>query len=159
MKTKLLYITGLLFVFFTSCSVDENNEVLEQEKELKVNSLIKSFAEDVIPSKDYINFVNDVRIKSSTGLSQSELNQLEEDFLNKQTDEFIELYYFVASLDLTEDELMELIFDYFSSANKSFSADTKNDTEECAIIETDEEESFLLIFLRLICEVSRTTIN
>ncbi|SEL45002.1 hypothetical protein SAMN04487910_2490 [Aquimarina amphilecti] len=154
MKTKLLYLASFMLVLITSCSVEETTDQLsEQEKELKVENLVKLFVEDVVPSSSYSKFINDLQTKSSSGLTEEELNQMEQEFLSTQSEEFLELYYFVVNLNLTEDELREVVIAYFSFT-KSNSNASKDSDDDCTNAENGPQTSFLSILGRILCEIS-----
>ncbi|WP_299256572.1 hypothetical protein [uncultured Aquimarina sp.] len=157
MKTKLLYLTSFLLVFITSCSSDESiNGSVEQEKDLKVKSLIEAFAKDVIPSPGFSKFIEEVQNKSSSGLTTEEAAQLEQEFLSRQTEEFVELYYYVLALDLSKEELRGFIIEYLSIINKSFKENTKNDTDECAAGGAGDDDSILwALILAIFCEENK----
>ncbi|MBQ4804112.1 hypothetical protein J8L88_14715 [Aquimarina sp. MMG015] len=152
MKTKLLYISSFLLVLFTSCSIDENREEpSEQEKELKIKSLVDAFVKDVIPSPAYAKFIEEVRTKSSEWTSEEE-TQLEQELLSQQTPEFVALYYYVVELDLSKNELRNFIFEYFE-ASKSRNIDLlKSEEDDCSAAETSSTSLFSFLS-HLICEV------
>ncbi|MBW1295746.1 hypothetical protein [Aquimarina litoralis] len=156
MKTKLLYVASFMLVLFTACSVEENNELSEQEKDLKIKSLVKTFVEDVRPTSNYKKFIEDVKFKSknSSGLSQEELDQLEQDFLSQQSPEFVELYYFVDSLNLKEDELRAMVVLYFDSIKQIDINKSDEDTEDCEASAEGNNTDLLWNFLaKIVCEV------
>ncbi|RKN02091.1 hypothetical protein D7035_23135, partial [Aquimarina sp. AD1] len=96
MKTKLFFLISFMLILFTSCSTDENNnEISLEEQELKVKNLVEFFARDVIPSPSFVKYVEVVQLKSSTGLTQEEMQELEQELLSQQSAEFVELYYYV----------------------------------------------------------------
>ena len=151
MATKLFYLSGILLLLFVSCSVERNDiESLEQEKELKVKSLAKAFKDDIIPSKSFKEFARNLQTKSSEGLTAEEIEKLEQEFLSKQSKEFVELYYYVKELDLSEEELVVIINKYLFLINSSFNRDTKDTVSDCGYGELDVDTLFSL-FIRVLC--------
>ena len=153
MKTKLLYTVSVILLLSVSCSVEQNDtETLEQEKELKVKSLAKAFKEDIIPSKSFKEFTRNLQTKSSEALTVDEIAQLEQEFLSQQSEEFVELYYYVKELDLSEEELRVIIVEYLSSINKSDNGDTKNESEDCVGSSSEGLDSLFSLILKILCE-------
>ncbi|MHA7057605.1 hypothetical protein ACWGOQ_0010330 [Aquimarina sp. M1] len=160
MKTNILYVTSFILVFFSSCSVEEGiKDSSEQEKELKVKSLIKTFAEDVIPSSGFSEFMLDVQNKSSSGLTQEEIDGLEQDFLSQQSAEFVELYYYVVSLNLSEDEIRIVIIEYLSNVNKGNVYNSNKDSEECVAAGNQDTGSLWGTILSILCEMIQRGID
>ncbi len=113
MKTKLLYIACALLIFFTSCSVENDPAELSQsEKELLVQKLFDSFSKSAENSPSYVKFIQTIRSKSSSEWTAEEMQEIEEEFLSKQSAEFLELYYSVISLNLSNEEMITILLKY-----------------------------------------------
>lgn len=140
-----------MLILFTSCSTDENNnEVSLEEQELKVKNLVEFFARDVIPSPSFVKYVEVVQLKSSTGLTQEEMQELEQELLSQQSAEFVELYYYVVSLNLTENELRNVVIEYLSLAKTNSLSQSKNDNEDCiSSASAGGADSLLSILIKL----------
>ncbi|WP_405207459.1 hypothetical protein [Aquimarina sp. LLG6339-5] len=161
MKTKLLYLISFLLVFFTSCSIDESaNEISLYEKEMAVKNLFDSFSKSVVHSTSYAKIIEEIQIKSSSNSSEEEMQQLEQEFLSLQSDEFVELYYSVKSLNLTKEEIRDIVVSYFVISGNLNKGDTRNgekdDSDDCAV--SDTINSPLFVFLaELVCEIARSS--
>ncbi|WP_299185223.1 hypothetical protein [uncultured Aquimarina sp.] len=153
MKTKLLYISSFMLVLFTSCSVEDNNQLSDQEKDLKVKSLVKTFAEEVQPSASYKKIIEEIKLRSqnSSGYTEEELEILEQEFLSQQSEDFVMLYHYVVNLNLSEEELRTFVMEYFSLKNEK-SVRMKNDGDDCAF-SSAVGSLFFGVLSRLICEV------
>ncbi|AXT54354.1 hypothetical protein D1815_00820 [Aquimarina sp. AD1] len=138
-----------MLILFTSCSTDENNnEISLEEQELKVKNLVEFFARDVIPSPSFVKYVEVVQLKSSTGLTQEEMQELEQELLSQQSAEFVELYYYVVSLNLTENELRNVVIEYLSLAKTNSLSQSKND--DCTTSSSpDGTDSLISILIKL----------
>ncbi|WP_298546068.1 hypothetical protein [uncultured Aquimarina sp.] len=143
MKTKLLYLTSLFLVFMTSCSSDENLDELHTD-ENKVVELFDMFSKNIVNSESYSKFLEEIQIKSSSGSTEEELNELEQEFLSGQSAEFIALYYYVLDLDLSKDELRYIVLRHFGKSS------SKNG--DCGAGQTSTT-SLLEILTELVCEV------
>jgi len=156
MKSKLLYITCVLFVLMTACSTDEKESF--NDDKFKVTELVDAFVTKVRPSKSYTKFIDDVQTKSANGLTQEELMRLEQLLVNQQSDEIIELYNYVLSLNLPQTELEEIIEEYIHSNFESIQQETKNRTDECAAAESNGEDSPLFsLIMSVICKVQESS--
>ncbi|WP_299313710.1 hypothetical protein [uncultured Aquimarina sp.] len=144
MKTKLLYLTSFLLVFVTSCSSDENISELSANEE-KVVELFDVFSKKIVNSESYLKFTKEIQIKSSSGLTEAELYQIEQEFLSQQSPEFIELYYYVVDLDLSKDELRYIVLEYFDKSNSKSS--------DCGAAGQASSSSIFIILAELVCEV------
>ncbi|GAA0729590.1 hypothetical protein GCM10009430_39890 [Aquimarina litoralis] len=169
MKTKLLYLASVMLVLITSCSVEENTQLSDQEKDQKVKSLVKIFVEDIRPSSDYKKILENRRLlsKTSSGISQEELDKLEQDFLNKQSPEFVELYHYVSSLNLTKEELTDVVVAYINNSNKSNDGSNDDNTDsngdgddgdtssdnDCSSAGDSINNSFFDLIIIVLCEV------
>ncbi|MFD2561347.1 hypothetical protein [Aquimarina rubra] len=156
MKTKLLYAISFLLIFFTSCSVDESiTESSINEKEIKIKSFLDAFSKNAVNSSSYFKFVKGMQTKSSSGLTAEEMAELEQEFLSQQSAEFVALYNYIVNLNLSEDELRNIIIEYLSS-NNSNSVSTKNDTDECALGDGGSSWSLLALVIKIFCEEGDT---
>ncbi len=111
---KLLFIASIIFLLiFSSCSQSEYSiENSISEKEYLVEQTLIEFNKSAIKTGAYSNLVASVSDKSSTGqLSQFEVDDMIQDFLSIQTQEFLDVYYKLEALNLTEEE-------FFSIANQ-----------------------------------------
>jgi len=159
MKTKLFYVASFLLVFFTSCSVDQDSdEISVQEKKMAVIDLFNVFSEKTINSPSYFELKQTIQSKSSSDLTEEELEKLEREFLNKQSAEFIELYNYVVDLDLEEDEIRDIIFEYLSTirenSGKKYNNVNQKDSDECSFSSLNDAGGSLLAFIiaKVLCE-------
>ena len=144
-----------MLVLFTACSVDENTQLSEQEKDLKVKSLIKTFAEEIQPSDNYKKFIEDInsRSKNTSGYTAEELKLQEQEFLSQQTPEFVELYYLVSEMNLSKEELRVVVIEYFNSIKSTNTGKSEEDGQDCAAATDANNTNILFHFLSdLICE-------
>jgi len=150
MKTKLLYVASFIFLCVTSCTIDENsNDLSVVNKEMKVQKLFDTFSKSAVNSPSYSKLIEKARAKSSSGLTDEEIAQLEQEFLSEQSAEFVELYNYVIDLNLTKEELRDIVLSYFSDTETS----GKNDGDDCAI--SNALGSTLFTWLsELVCEVT-----
>ncbi|WP_299607592.1 hypothetical protein [uncultured Aquimarina sp.] len=156
MKTKLLYLASFMLVLFTACSVDENTQLSEQEKDLKVKSLIKTFAEEIQPSDSYKKFIEEIksRSKNTSNYSEEELKLQEQEFLSQQTPEFVELYYLVSEMNLSKEELRVIVIEYYDGIKSMNVGKSEEDGHDCAAATEANNTNILWHFLSdLICEV------
>ena len=100
-------------------------------------------------SKSYSKYIKTIRAKSSfSELTEKELQQLEEELLNKQSTEFVQLYLFVKDLDLSEDELRSIILE---NVTISTIEESKIYISECEVFENGTPNSLLTILTKILC--------
>lgn len=108
MKTKLLFL-GCLLLFISSCSVEDSNpDNSLTETELIVKKSMEAF---YLASKSasFKKFVNGVKSKSEySELTEEEYQRLLDEFLSQQPQELVDLYYLLISLDLSDNEILEI---------------------------------------------------
>lgn len=165
MKTKLLYVTSFVLVLFTSCSIEEDVvEISTDEREATVIKLFDSFSKVAVGSTGYTKFVQSLQNKSSSDAwTEEEIQQLELEFLSQQSSEFVQLYYYVVRLNLSEEELRSIIIDYAFLLNKTAieknEKGMRNNSDECTIYENGPQNSLLAILANILCEISSSSGN
>ncbi len=140
-----------MLVFVISCSSDDNiNKSSTNEK--KVVELFETFSKSVVNSPEYNKFIEKVQTKTSSELTEEEKQQLEQEFLSQQSAEFVALYYYVVDLNLSKEELRNIILDYFSLIDKT-ETQGKDSGSDCTISSALGGSSGLLTWLaELACE-------
>ncbi|AXT60179.1 hypothetical protein D1816_07390 [Aquimarina sp. AD10] len=120
MKKHLLFIVGFFLLTIISCSKEESSEILLSEKENVVKQTLISFNNSAVKTKKYKVFINELSRKSNiSDLTPEELDLLVDEFLKEQTQEFQQLYYKLAELNLTSEEFSIIAseFDYLRIDN------------------------------------------
>ncbi|WP_108803783.1 hypothetical protein [Aquimarina sp. Aq107] len=156
MKTKLFYVTGLVLVLFTSCSTnDDGAELSLNDKEQMVKNLFNSFSKSIKNTPDIYKIIE---TKSSIGLSSEEINHLEQQFLSKQTTEFVNLYNSVVSLNLSNEEIIRIILNY-ESLIEIIKANKEGDSCAEIIAASEGGSTFFALIAALVCKDSDTSDN
>ncbi|GAA3516385.1 hypothetical protein GCM10022393_33110 [Aquimarina addita] len=154
MKTKLLYLATILLVFITSCSNEEHfSEPQTKNKELIVKQIYVELSKIIENSPSFSKIMEEVSTKSSSQWTIEEINKIEEDFLDEQSEEFIELYADLLALNLSPEELTEIVLAYKATLqnDKIYNDGVKEYSESgCSSIRSLAEDSFVFRLASLI---------
>lgn len=144
----------MLLFLITACSVDENSEEPSvSEKESKVIDLFESFSKNVVNSPEYTKFIKELQSVSSSKSTEEELDYLEQEFLSQQSREFVVLYYYVLELDLSEDELRNIVIEYVDNTESKNRNWHKSDNDDCVSAGETSRSSLLGILATIFCNV------
>lgn len=110
MKKLLLFTCLFSFFIIISCSrKEESTEVSLTEKEYLVEQALIEFNKSAIKTGKYDKFINSVAQKSSMEpLSEDELEVMVSDFLGDQTQIFLDVYYQLVALNISQEEFYSI---------------------------------------------------
>ncbi len=114
MKKLLLFTLFFSLIAITSCTKNEDTpELSQEEKELLVKHTLIEFNKSAIKTGKLHKFSMKLSQKTASGdLSNEELEALIQDFLGDQTQAFLDLYYQLLALNLTDNEFYEIAYQY-----------------------------------------------
>ncbi len=100
---------ALMVIGVSSCTKDEVNEISQAEKELLVKQTLIEFNKSAVKTGKYEKFVNVMSLKNSSNeLNEEEIEALVQEFLGSQTQMFLDLFYKLESLNLTDEEFFHI---------------------------------------------------
>ncbi len=114
MKKLLLFTLIFSLIGITSCTKDEDHlEMSQEEKELLVKQTIIEFNKSAVETGDFYQFKESISQKYATdNSSEPDTEALFQEFLGKQSQAFLDLYYQLEALNMTGEEFTRIAHQY-----------------------------------------------
>ncbi|WP_109300214.1 hypothetical protein [Aquimarina sp. AU474] len=149
MKKLLLFISAIALLGISSCSKNDVNEISQAEKENLVKHAIIEFNKSAIKTGKYQVLISEIAQKSVTG-DLDDLEELLQEFLGDQTQSFLNVYYKILELNLTEDEFFA-IANQFEYLRIDTTGASKEDTDGCCTLADSSDNDPIGWLIRVAC--------